>query len=25
VDDYVAELEFRATAFLDAILPQRRA
>lgn len=24
VDDYVAELEHRATAFLDAILPQRR-
>ncbi len=25
VDDYVAELESRATSFLDAILPQRRA
>lgn len=24
VDDYVAELEFRATVFLDVILPQRR-
>ena len=24
VDDYVAELEFRAASFLDAILPPRR-